>query len=117
MGKQQIHFEFEEYIWRQFQELYPRQARSIFEDIMKSMINFKLEVTDEEGEQLKNKRDQIQKQADVILSDLHHYDMKLKIWEANKRKQLLEEKHQDNLKDDEASSIIQSLKASGVLAK
>lgn len=105
MGKQQVHFEFEELIWRQFQELYPRQGRKIFEDTMKSMINFKLEITDEEGEKLKADRDKLQSKADHILSCLKEHDTKIRIWEAKKRKELFEQK-----KAEEEKDIIQNQK-------
>lgn len=117
MGKQQIHFEFDEHIWQTFQSIYPRQATGIFHDIMKSMINFKLDITDEEGEQLRLNKEELQRKADIILTQLRNEEMKLKIWEANKRKNLLEEKQIYDEQDEKASSIIESIRASGILAR
>jgi len=117
MGKQQIHFEFEEIIWKQFQELYPRQARKIFEETMKTMINLKLEITDEEGESIKAEKEILQQKADDIISQLQHHDMKLRIWEAKKREELLIKKKIQEAEDDEANAVLDSLKASGMLAR
>jgi len=117
MGKQQAHFEFDEYLWKQFQALYPRQARRTFEDMMRSMISLKLEVSDEEGEQMKSEREELQKKCDVIQSCLKEHDMKIRIWEAKKREELAKQKQELERSYKEASIQGKAIRASGILER
>jgi len=81
------------------------------------MINFKLDITDEEGEQLETSRDKIQQELNTLTTELQHQEMKLQIWEGKKRKELIKEKKLADEKEDQKTSIVESLKASGVLLK
>ena len=117
MGKQQAHFNFDEYLWRQFQSLYPRQARKTFEDTMRSMINLKLEISDEEGEQLKSELDELQKKADAIDSEKKEHEIKLRIWEAKKREEITKQKHELEESYKEAAVMGKAIRASGILER
>lgn len=105
----------DEFIWSQFQEIYPRQASKTVEDILRSMINLKLDISDEEGEALKEQRDDLQRKTDHLMSCLKEHNIKIQVWEAKKRKELLAQKEREKEEDEETDAILDSLRASGVL--
>lgn len=115
MGKRQVHFEFDEYLWQQFQTLYQRQGRKVFEDTMRSMINLKLDITDEEGEKLKSEREDLQKKVEALSSCLKDHDMKLRVWEAKKREELLKKEHEEKVALNAAMRKADAIDASGIL--
>lgn len=84
----------DEVIWTQFQALYPRQASKIVEDTFRSLINIKLDITDEEGEFLQQERDKLQLEADDRIAQLKEYDLKIRAWEAKKREEQIKEKRE-----------------------
>ena len=117
MGRKQVHLMIDEYVWTQFQALYPRQATATFEEALETMINLKLDISDQEGETLREEREILKRKADAILSELREREAKLNAWEAQKREALLINKKKQKEEDDVANAQIDALIASGALAK
>lgn len=95
MGKKQVRFLFDEYIYTQFQSLYPRQATRILQNTMKDMINLKLDCADEEIEKLRDEAEESRKQMEEQHERLSLINSKINAWEAKKRKELLEKKKEE----------------------
>jgi hypothetical protein len=117
MGKRQIHLLIDEYLWNQFQALYPRQATKSIEFMLEGMINTKIEITDKQAEQMKIERQHLQDTADSILYQLREHDFKVKAWEAQKRDELIKKKSERRERDIEVQGQIDGINASGMLMK
>lgn len=94
MGRIIRNIMIDEYIWTQFQALYPRQASRMVEDTFRDLINLKLNISDEEGEHLKAERQSIASKAAEVNDLLKEYDIKIRAWEAKKREDILKEKEE-----------------------
>lgn len=102
-------------VWHQFQNLYPREASKTIESTLRSMINIKLEVDDEEIIMIKNEKDRLQGTADTLLAKIKELDMKERVWEAKKRQELLDEKKAEEERQQKAGIKLDTLRYSGIL--
>lgn len=115
MGRKQVHLMMDEYLWTQFQALYPRQATKSFESMLQGMINLKLEISDQEGEYMKSERDNLRQKADQLLNLIKEHDIKIQAWEAKKRDELLKREKESKERLEKAKRLDDAIGASGIL--
>ena len=110
-----MHFRIDEYVWTQFQALYPRQGRKVIEDTLRSMINLKLDVADDEIGWLRSQAEQDKKKMNELAESILLIDSKISAWEAKKRKELIAQKKAEEDRDERNQAMLDTLKASGAL--
>lgn len=105
----------DEVIWTQFQALHPRQASRVIEDTFRSLINIRIELTDEEGQRIKEEREKLQNQYDDISNTLKEYDLKIRAWESKRMGEIVQENKQHEAGLEIGRSKADAIKASGLL--
>ena len=105
----------EEYAWNQAEMIYPRQLSRMINDYLLSIVNIKIDITDEEGEQLKIEREEIKEKSEHILSCLKEHDLKIKAWEAKKREETIKKNKELEESYKEAGIQGKAIRASGFL--
>jgi len=113
LGTKQIHVEIDEYVWTQFQALYPRQGRKVIEDTLRSMINLKLDVADEEIERLRSQAEQDKKKMDELAESILLINSKISAWEAKKREELIAQRKAEEEREEAAIAMSDSIAAAG----
>lgn len=115
MGMKQVHFWIDEYIADQFQKMYPRQGKQTVEQVFRDMVNQKLEITDEEAENLQNEIKERTQNLEIEQDNLTRAKTKLNAYEAKKRQEVMNQTKQQKEYEQAAKRMSDSVKASGIL--
>ena len=101
-----------EFIWTQFQALYPRQASKFLESSMGEAINLKLDFADAEIQELRTQAQQNKKIMEQHAESNIMINSKIHAWEAKKREEILIKKEKDKERLEKAHAMDDAIDAS-----
>lgn len=107
----------DEFIWSQFQALYPQQASKFIRDNLQKAINIKLDVSDQELNSLRREGLDLKQSLEKQQEYYNQIQAKIRSSEAKKRKEYLDAKAEEKKRLERGRMADDTLRSTGMAEK